>query len=378
MLRFAAKNAFRRKSIAILALIGITVGVSLMTVMGSLSATITEETNKFALKNLDSITVRQKGQLAHASKFNLSDVESITQIAHVESYSAEVIHQVSVAGSPINPQLVGVVIENDTAIDGPTSELTKGRLFETNRECIMSETTANYVDLKIGDELPFITPSLYWVNLTIVGLYEPASIILGVSIYAFPETVRELKTDFTNDTYSVLQIKSDIPDNVDFIRSEINRISEEENLGLEVFLFEEQLETVTEFTETMNVIVLSISLIAGISGGMSIAVAMLMSVIERMKEFATLKATGWQNSDVIKDIIYESLIITIIGGMIGFILGIVFLQLVQMLFTIVLNPLRLSVFLQITVFVVAMGVVGGLYPAYKVSKTSPVEILRGH
>ncbi|MFX1362990.1 MAG: ABC transporter permease [Promethearchaeota archaeon] len=377
MFRFAAKNAFRRKSITVVALIGIAIGVSLMTAMASLGATITEETNKFALKHLDSITVRQKGHLAYNSKFNLSEIYNITQINHIDAYSAEVITQVLFGGSPINPQLVGVSIENDTAIGGPTSELTEGRLFQNDRECIISETTARYLEIEIGDELPFITPSLDWVNLTLVGLFEPATVILGISVYTFPETVREFKSDFTNDTYSVLLIKSDIASNVEYIKGEVTRISEEENLGLEVVLLEEQLEMITEFTSTMNIIVFAISLIAGVAGGMSIVVAMLMSVMERMKEFATLKATGWQNSDVVKDILYESLIVTAIGGSVGFILGAIFIQIVQMLFAIVLNPLQISVLLQIIVFVLVMGIVGGLYPAYKVSKASPVEILRG-
>ncbi|MFX0097896.1 MAG: ABC transporter permease [Candidatus Hodarchaeota archaeon] len=378
MLRFAAKNAFRRKSIAILALIGVAIGVSLMTAMASLSATITDQTNTFAQANLDSIRVQQLGQLYYNSRFNLTKSYNVTQIDHIDAYSAQVIQQVIVAGgSAFNPQLVGVSIENDTATDGVTSKISRGRVFQNGKECIISEATANWVDLEIGDELPFITPSLDWCNLTIVGVYEGFTFFGIISVYTTLETARQFKTDFGNDTYSILLIKSDIPANVKNIADEIDRISEEENLGLEAVLPEEQLEIATEFTGTINIVVLAISVIAGVAGGMSIVVAMLMSVIERMKEFATLKATGWQNIDVVKDIMYESLIVTIAGGVVGFALGLIFLQLVQLLAAVVLNPLRPSIFLQIALFVIVMGIIGGIYPAYKVSKTSPVEILRG-
>lgn len=378
MLRFAAKNAFRRKSIAILALIGVAIGASLMTAMASLSATITDQTNTFAQANLDSIRVQQLGQLYYNSRINLSELYSITQIDHIDAYSAQVIQQVIVAGgTTFSPQLVGVNIENDTETDGVTSKISLGRVFQDDNECIISEATANWVDVEIGDELPFLTPSLDWCNLTIVGVYEGFTFFGIISIYTTLDTARQFKTNFTNDTYSILLIKSDIPDNVKYIADEIGRISEEENLGLEAVSPEEQLEIATEFTGTINIVVLAISVIAGIAGGMSIVVAMLMSVIDRMKEFATLKATGWQNSDVVKDIVYESLIVTLVGGMVGFGLGVVFLQLVQLFAAVILNPLRPSVFLQITLFVIVMGIIGGIYPAYKVSKASPVEILRG-
>jgi len=50
---------------------------------------------------------------------------------------------------------------------------------------------------------------------------------------------------------------------------------------------------------------------------------------------------------------------------------------VSAFFNILLNPLHPLVLVEITFFVIGMGVVGGLYPAYKASKASPVEILRG-
>lgn len=377
MFRYAAKNAFRRRNIAALSIIGIAIGVALMTAMTSLSATITDQTNRFAQQNLDSITVQQKGQLVFTSQFNLSHIYNVTQIEHIEAYSAQVVASIQINESFISPQLVGVEIDNDTAIGGPTSNLVEGRLFNNSNECIVGKMAAEFLDFKLGGSLTLYTPSSQKVNLTIVGVYETSNMFMQINIYTTISAARQFKVGFTNDTYSVLYIKADIPDNVQSIRDEINRISDEENLGLEVVLFEEQLQTINQFTGTMNILVISISLIAGIAGGMSIVVAMLMSVIERMREFATLKATGWQNADVVKDIIYESLIATVVGGIVGFILGVIFLQVVSLFFGIALNPLQLPVLGVISVFVIAMGIIGGLYPAYKASKASPVEILRG-
>ncbi|MFX0097143.1 MAG: ABC transporter permease [Candidatus Hodarchaeota archaeon] len=377
MFRFAVKNAFRRKSIAILSIIGVAIGVTLMTTMSSIGSTITDQVNQFATAQLDLITVQQQGQLYSTSQFNLTDLANITEIDHVEAYSAQVIAEVSFGTGQFNPSLVGINIQNDTAVGGATSNIVEGTVFQNDNQCIASKTAATFGEVEIGDEVPFLTPSYEWVNLTVVGFYEPPNLLEMMNVYTTIDTVRKFKAGFTNDTYSVLLIRSDSPDNVEYIKNEINRIIDEEGLLVELVLFEEQLELITQFTGTMSIMVLAISVIAGIAGGMSIIVAMLMSVIERMKEFATLKATGWQNRHVIKDIVYESLIVTAIGGMIGFGLAVLFLQFTQGFGAISINPLNVQTITLISVFVVVLGIVGGLYPAYKASKVSPVEILRG-
>ncbi len=377
MLRYAFKNAFRRKNIAALSIIGIAIGVSLMTAMASLSATITDQTNRFAQQNLDSITVQQKGQLVFTSQINLTKLYNITVLDHIDAYSAQVVTVVQLGTGFVNPQLVGLNVDNDTRIGGPTSNIIDGRVFKKDNECIISKMGAEFLNLKIGENLTLYTPDSKMVNLTITGLYETATIITQMNIYTTLNTARMFKPGFSNDTYSVLLIKADDPANVKQIKNEIERIAEEEELNIEVILFEDQLQTITQYTSTINILVISISLIAGIAGGMSIVVAMLMSVIERLKEYATLKATGWQNTDVIKDILYESLIVTAVGGAVGFGIGLLYLGVVSAIFNIVLNPLQPIVIVQIILFVVGMGLAGGVYPAYKASKVSPVEILRG-
>ncbi|MHA1410296.1 MAG: ABC transporter permease [Candidatus Odinarchaeia archaeon] len=379
MFRFALKNAFRRKNIAALSLIGVAIGVALMTTMTAIGASITTQANQFAQTNLESVTVQQKGQLFYNSKFNLSDAYNLTQVDHIEAWQAQVITQVSFPASPVSVSLVGVDAQNDTAMEGVTTKVVEGRLFQNDNECIVSKTAKNFIDLKLGDVISFLTPDTppSVVNLTVVGFYESVSFFRITDVYTTIDTVRLFKSDFTNDTYSILLIKADGPDTVKLVEDEINQIIEEENLNLEIILFDEQLETINEFVGTMNILVFSISLIAGIAGGMSVIVAMTMSVIERMKEFATLKATGWQNRDVIKDIIYESIIITVIGGIVGFVIGILFINVMQFAFGVEMEALQLTVYLTIGLFVIGLGIVGGIYPAYKASKASPVEILRG-
>jgi putative ABC transport system permease protein len=381
MFKYAVKNAFRRRSIAILSIIGIAIGVSLMTTMSAIGATITEQTNQFSLETMDSITISQQDQISYQSQINLSDLINITSLEHIEAFAPQVLTIIGGGGGFFDQNyLVGVDPSNDTALEGYTTKITEGVVYQNDNECIVSESFAATNNYDINDVISFLTPSYDYVNLTIVGLYDSGMgfASFGFSeIYSTPNTVRYFKIGFTEDTYSIIVIKVDDINNVETVRDQINTIIEDEGLLIQLTVASDQLETLTQFAGTMNILVISISLIAGIAGGMAIIVSMLMSVLERMKEFATLKATGWQNKHVIKDIIYESLIVTVIGGIIGYLLGFMFLTGISGFGALTITPLNLSTITLITVFVIALGIIGGLYPAYKASKASPVEILRG-
>ena len=214
MFRFAVKNAFRRKSIAILSILGVAIGVTLMTTMSTIGATITNQVNQFASAQLDLITIQQQGQLYTTSQFNLTDLVNLTEIDHIEAYSAQVIAEVSFGTGQFNPSLVGINIQNDTAVGGATSNIVEGTIFQNDNQCIVSKTAATFGEVEINDEIPFLTPFYEWVNLTIVGFYEPPSLLEMMNIYTTLDTVRKFKAGATNDTSSVLLLKADNPDNV--------------------------------------------------------------------------------------------------------------------------------------------------------------------
>jgi len=121
---------------------------------------------------------------------------------------------------------------------------------------------------------------------------------------------------------------------------------------------------------------IAVALISSIVAGIGIANTILMSVLERFKEIGALKAVGWDNGSIMKMILYEALFLGIIGGIIGILLG----------FTvdvIIANTFNLRYFISPTLlvltfgFAVLLGVFSGLYPAYKASRLSPIEALRG-
>lgn len=125
-----------------------------------------------------------------------------------------------------------------------------------------------------------------------------------------------------------------------------------------------------------------LAMMAGISlivGGIGIMNIMLISVNERTREIGLRKAIGASNKNIVMQFLLESIFLTLIGGIIGIVLGIIFSWLIFVVVTYlnydwVFKVSLFSVFLAVSVSAL-VGLIFGLYPAKKASKLEPVEAL---
>jgi putative ABC transport system permease protein len=126
---------------------------------------------------------------------------------------------------------------------------------------------------------------------------------------------------------------------------------------------------------------LVIAVLALLIGGIGVTNTMLMSVIERRSEFALLSAVGWSAPQVAGRVLIEGVLTTIIGAALGLLLGVVGAQLL-------VNVLGAQQFVapQVTAWDlgrallvgVLIGILGGLYPAYRAAQVSPAQVLAEH
>jgi putative ABC transport system permease protein len=150
--------------------------------------------------------------------------------------------------------------------------------------------------------------------------------------------------------------------------------------GIEDFTFRTQ----EDWAEQINTFVrnarLSGGLIAGISllvGGIGIMNIMLASISERVREIGIRKSVGASTSDIFIQILVESLIIAIVGGLAGMITS---FGLVKLLSTFsptdnapIITPLTLMVAFS---FSVVVGILAGIFPAIKAARLNPIQALR--
>ena len=140
----------------------------------------------------------------------------------------------------------------------------------------------------------------------------------------------------------------------------------------------DQIGTIMNILTAFLVFVVAISLVVGGIGIMNI---MLVSVTERTKEIGLRKALGATGGDILRQFLWEAVVLTVIGGFLGILVGVS----IALIASFVLSSYVLSgwdfVFpLQATILAVCVsavvGLIFGIYPAYKASKKSPIEALR--
>ncbi|MEF2836843.1 MAG: ABC transporter permease [Oscillospiraceae bacterium] len=134
----------------------------------------------------------------------------------------------------------------------------------------------------------------------------------------------------------------------------------------------QQLQKMSESTNTQLVWIASISLLVGGIGVMNI---MLVSVTERTAEIGLKKAIGAKKKRILLQFLTESAVLTSLGGIIGVISGIVMAQLISAMMDI---PVAISApaIVVSVVFSTLIGVVFGMLPAVQAANLNPIEALR--
>ncbi|MEW6195657.1 MAG: ABC transporter permease [Bacteroidota bacterium] len=134
----------------------------------------------------------------------------------------------------------------------------------------------------------------------------------------------------------------------------------------------EQFNDITKYFKLGSAVVAFIALLAAGIGIMNI---MLVSVTERTREIGIRKAVGAKKKNILSQFIIEAISLSWFGGLIGIVLGVVGGNLVAVLLgvSIVLPIEWIVIGLLVTSFV---GIVFGVYPAYKAANLDPIEALR--
>jgi len=135
----------------------------------------------------------------------------------------------------------------------------------------------------------------------------------------------------------------------------------------------------------MGTLTMMITSIAGISlvvGGVGIMNIMLVSVTERTREIGIRMAVGARPRDILIQFLVEAVLLSCIGGVIGFLLGVFaswgFISLINFLTSGTKWTLTISIPAAIIAFLfaAAVGIFFGFYPAWRASKLDPIEALR--
>lgn len=189
----------------------------------------------------------------------------------------------------------------------------------------------------------------------------------------------------TDEFYS-LMIQGDKTLDSQIIADQVVHVLEKRHqcAGEEYFQVQSFQDVMQSMNEMLGMVTAFISFVAGISllvGGIGVMNIMLVSVTERTREIGIRKSLGAKTSSIMLQFLAEAAILTVIGGLIGIILGILAAYGICSVIsgsigmTIIPGISPTVIFVE-TLFSCAVGVFFGIYPAKKAARLSPIEALR--
>ncbi len=160
----------------------------------------------------------------------------------------------------------------------------------------------------------------------------------------------------------------------DVVRRYLHR-RHNEVVDFEIVIPEQLLEQQQRTKDIFNLVLSAIAGISLLVGGIGIMNIMLASVLERTREIGTRLAIGAKKDDIIAQFLFEALLISLSGGLIGIALGVLGSYLIEWLAEIKTIISWVSILISFGV-ASATGLVFGLSPARKAALQDPVESLR--
>jgi len=157
---------------------------------------------------------------------------------------------------------------------------------------------------------------------------------------------------------------------------EQHKLQEGQNDDFRIFNQAQLLSTLNTVASTLTAFLAAIGAISLLVGGIGIMNIMLVSVTERTREIGVRKALGARRWAIRLQFLIEALMVTMLAGILGILFGIGLSALIASLQSSIVpqvQPYSIAIAFGVSVFI---GVVFGLYPAWRASLLSPVEALR--
>jgi len=386
-----------------LTILGIVIGVGAVIAMLALGegvqASITGEINSVGSNLIFVVEGNQTEEVRNARPLTLSDVKAVSDpyqapsvLAAVPAVSGAV--EISYSGVTKQSSLTGTLPEYQQV---RSLELLEGDFITSENQNGIASVAVIGVDVAdtlygrqeqvVGESIR-LNGQLFRVigllksqggnamgsqdNIVIVPFSTAQSRLLSRDNHEQVDVIYAQAIDADSTTAAVREI-------TDTLRAR-HRLSLENPDDFTIFTQDSFLDMANTITSTVIIFLGGVAGISLLVGGIGIMNIMLVSVTERTREIGLRKALGAKKSDIMIQFLIESGLLSLLGGILGILLGALLSFAVSQIANAAGTPLNPAMTVQsvllATLFSAAVGIFFGIYPANRAASLEPVEALR--
>jgi len=386
----ALSNIIHNKMRSFLTTLGIVIGVTAIIALITIVQSVTGEmTSQFAALGTGKVTVNARGT-ALKTGLTANDLQTLSTMDNVSGISPSVSLTLSVQADNAWEEEVSVEGKNELYFQHDDTLVARGReinyvdVESNNRVCLVDQTLIE--KLFYGIDPIGQTLNIGGIRHTVVGVLSDSAnsdvmrqaqgasnngrVVIpytGALKLSGQQTITSLEvyiadTDKTDQTITDLEHALDAAFNF-------------KDDSYSIINMQSLLDTMNTMISMMTLLLAGIASISLLVGGIGIMNMMLVSVTERTNEIGLRKALGAQPGQIQEQFLIESFTLSLLGGIIGAILGVglsaLFAVLLGTGFTISWMAISLGV-----IFSAAVGIVFGWAPARNASNLNPIDALR--
>jgi len=380
LLKISFRNIKANKLRSALTMLGLIIGIaSVIVLVGIGNGATSDVQSQVQSLGADILTVSitsSDESLSEDDLDDLADLYYIEAVAPYKSISATISRETTTSSK------ASILATNNNFLDVTNLTLAEGRTISIidvenrNKVCIIGSSLATTL-FSLTDPVGE-TVEIDGDSYTVVGLLESAGSSMGIDVdemLLIPYTTARYLGEDTS--ISTLYVKVESEDYIDTVKEEIESfIRETLEISSDYYSVSSQdsvLDTMSDITNTMSLLLAGIASISLIVGGIGVMNVMLVSVTERTKEIGIRKALGAKRKDILLQFLIESLVLSVLGGILGVIIGIgvgYYAENLGYTFNASVGIVLISFS-----FSAIIGLVFGIFPAYRAAKLNPIDAL---
>jgi putative ABC transport system permease protein len=384
--------------------IGVTTVITISSVINGLNNRVSDwvsslGSNVFWVFHMPVIGVRPTTEQLTRKKMNIDDVYALRTLPHVVAADGGLQHVKplfrvgDVAVKYNGKKVAGTILQGSTAAVSSVNDLTflEGRIYTDAEDqraahvCVLGHDTAEDLfgnEPAVGKEVA-IESGLY----TVIGVLDKRKQPFGGgknpndNVVDFPlGTFHNLHPE---DKDMWVSVKYDDPKNKALVEEEIRemlrirrRVKVEAPDNFEIFGPDSLTKLWDQLTGGLVAFMIAVSSVGLMVGGVGVMNIMLVSVTERTREIGIRKAIGATKQTILTQFTTEAVTLCAVGGVVGVMVGAVLTWIVYFLpigLPATLSPLWVMLGFGVSC---AIGLIFGIYPAWKAANLDPIEALR--